>query len=124
MGKGDCNFVINVFKYVGVSYHGFQPNSKGEFMGTNVFEQRGSSREVTVGIYKGIAQRMPSLNPIQQFCCIRAGVRIPNIDVSNVLDHIKELARIKMTCDVDVCRSLRKFRHCVLVEVRWFDDLG
>ena len=54
MGKGNCDFVVYMFKYVGVGYHGFQPNPKSEFMGSNVSEQRGSGHEVPVGIYKSI----------------------------------------------------------------------
>jgi hypothetical protein len=34
----DCDFVVDLFKHVGVGYHGFQPNPEGEFMGANVFE--------------------------------------------------------------------------------------
>ena len=124
VGKRDRDFVVDLFKYVRVGYHGFQPDSKGVFMSTNVFEQRGGGREVPVWIYKSVAQCMPSLDSIQKLCRIRAGVRIPDVYVSNILNHIKELPRIEMTCNVDVCRGLSEFRHRVLVEVRGLNDLG
>jgi len=54
MGKRDRDFVVNLFKYIRMGYHGLQPDSKGEFMSADVFEQCGSGREVPVGIYKGI----------------------------------------------------------------------
>jgi hypothetical protein len=67
---------------------------------------------------------MPSLDTIQQLRRIRAGVRIPNVYISDILDHIEEFPRVEMACNVDVRRSLSKFRHCILVEVRGLDYLG